>query len=105
LREAGRPLSAREVVTLHGINPEELEAKKSLPAVSMDNGELVWPAFQFESDRMLSAIEKVRSAANVGGAWAFLSFFFSTCKSSVEEHQCKPSRKNPSTEAQRLASE
>lgn len=76
VREAGGPLSAREVATLLGINPEELKAKKSYLAVSMDNGELVWPAFQFESHAMLSAVEKVCAAVNVDGAWAHLSFLF-----------------------------
>lgn len=95
VREAGGPLSAREVATLLGINPEELKAKKSYVAVSMDNGELVWPAFQFESHAMLSAVEKVCAAVNVDGAWAHLSF--PTCKSSAEERQCKPSGKDPSS--------
>jgi len=75
LREAGGPLSAGEVASLLGISLEEVKARPLL-AVLLDNGECVWPAFQFESHAMLSAVEKVRAAVNVEGAWAHLTFLF-----------------------------
>jgi hypothetical protein len=76
LREAGGPLSARGAATLLGISSKELKAKKSLLAVSMDNGEVVWPAFQFESQAMLNAIEKLLAAVNVDEPWMRLNFLF-----------------------------
>jgi hypothetical protein len=76
LFESGGPLSGREVAKLLGISLEELKAKNYLLAVLMDNGEPGWPAFQFESHVMLSAVEKVCAAVNVDSGWARLSFFF-----------------------------
>jgi hypothetical protein len=76
LREAGGPLSAHDAARLLGTSPEALRAGKSLLAVSVDNGKLVWPAFQFESQAMLDAIEKYLAAVNVDEPWAQLNFLF-----------------------------
>jgi hypothetical protein len=76
LREAGGPLSAHDAARLLGSTPEALRASRSLLAVPMDNGEVVWPAFQFESQAMLEAIEKYLAAVKVDDPWVQLGFLY-----------------------------
>lgn len=75
MRDAGGLLSADEVADALRISAEDSTAKPSLLSIPIQNGELAWPRFQFESRDMLHGVETVLEAINVNDAWSRLHFF------------------------------
>jgi hypothetical protein len=76
LHKAGGLLTAQEAAPLVGTTMQGLGSMRLLIALRMDSGDFGYPAFQFESEAMLTGVSTVLDAINVDEPWACLNFFF-----------------------------
>lgn len=76
LVRAGGALTTAEVAALLGVSTEEVEARRrcdALLAVSLESGEVGYPAIQFGSDGVVPGLERVLAAFVDSNPWTRLA--------------------------------